>query len=242
MTLKEQVRSELATHSQWFTIHELVTKLGIQPDRYETVSRALRKLREEGHVQARWSQQTARCREWSCANGNSGSTVPAVRPVKTTPATSLKGGTRSNAMCTPNNQPTFVKAVKDLTAEFMKSERTFSAYDVTTTLRERVNAGKVTINEAETGTVHVSGKNVAKVEHEAVKGIVHDLHNDGEMAGYVRQHNGKYWEYAPTDDDSVVTSASPATQPVAPTVAVISLGSPSDDDDSDDDYDGSSTL
>jgi hypothetical protein len=249
-SLKARIHAELdantrrGMHSPWLTVTQLIKAIPAASGRYSTVARALRQLRKEGRVKAR---PTGRFREWTVANGKTQPGQPVVpatpAPVsQPSPAASYKGSSRRIPMCIPTNMPTFVQATKDLVAEFVASERTFSAYDVTTALRDRANTGKVTIDAAETGTVHVSGSNVPKVEHETVKGIVHELHNTGEMAGYARNHNGSYWEYAPSDDadaDAADSTDDAADNGSSGGIAVVSIATSSDDDD---DYDGSPTL
>ena len=128
-------------------------------------------------------------------------------------------------MCRPDNMPTLCKAIDDQVAVLINDEKEFSAFDVTKTLRDKVTT--LGIDTAETGTVHVSGMDVAKIDHELVKEVVHDLFQRGEMKDYDRSHNGSHWVYAKAND------------PV----------DDSDDDggiplvtDSDDSYDGSPTL
>lgn len=250
MTLKARIYAELdantrrGMHTPWLTVEQIIKALPQAQGRYSTVARALRQLRADGRVQSR---PTGRYREWTVANGKTNPGQPVVpatsAPVtQPKPAASYKGSSRRIPMCTPTNMPTLVKATQDVVAEFVTAERTFSAYDVTTELRGRANDGKVIIDAAETGTVHVSGKNVPKIEHETVKGIVHDLHHGGEMKGYGRNYNGSYWEYAPSDDDGA--DAADSTDDAADNgssggIAVVSIATSSDDDDG---YDGSPTL
>jgi hypothetical protein len=254
-SLKSRVHAELDANTRrgmvtpWLTTGQLVKAIPQAAGRYETVARALRQLRFEGLVKSRLH---GRYCQWTVTNGKTQPGQPVVpatpAPVSSTnPAASYKGSSRRLPMCIPTNMPTFVQATKDLVAEFVASERTFSAYDVTTTLRERANTGKVTIDAAETGTVYVGGNNVPKVEHETVKGIVHDLHHGGEMSGYARTHNGSYWQYAPSDDDDADDASSDdASSDDDGGIAVFAIAGSSDDDDKDDDkddgYDGSPTL
>lgn len=132
-------------------------------------------------------------------------------------------------MCRPDNMPTLCKEIENSVKVLVAAKAQFSAYDVTKDLRLKVANGGISIDTAETGTVHVGGEDVAKIDHEIVKEAVHDIFSSGEMGDeYGRSHNGNYWEYAEMPDD------------------------PPDDDDSDDDnapsatdgddYDGSSSL
>ena len=198
ITFKAQVRDQLAAASTWMTVQQLVDLI---PDAgYETVSRALRKL--YGCVDRRVLLHHGRqLKEWARSN-----TLGALLRQK---------GISMNT----NTLETVTEA---LVTEFVAAKKTFSVFEVTEELRKRVNAGTITLDKAETGTVHVDGVEVAKVDHGKVKGIVHDLFGTGKLASYDRTHNGTFWAYAPAPD---VASASSA--PSAPN------NTP---------YDGSSTL
>jgi hypothetical protein len=256
MTLKARIHAELdantrrGMHTPWLTVEQLVKQIPQAKGRYETVARALRQLRFEGRVKSRPLKTSGRFREWTVTNGKNNPGQPVVpatpAPVLSTPAP-FKG--RSYMMCRPTNMPTFVKATEDVVRDFVQSERAFSAYDVTTTLREQANDGKVTIDSAETGTVHVGGKDVAKVTHDTVKGIVHEMFHTGEMTGYTRAHNGSYWQYEMSDDDADDSTDdsddSDDSSDDDGNIAVFAVTTSSDDDsnDKDDDgYDGSPTL
>lgn len=153
---------------------------------------------------------------------------------------------------------TLLTAVGDLvTKEFLPAQKRFSAHDVTARLRglvydqakEMDDKCQTTgtrqtyvplVDSAQTGKVYVKGLEVAKVEHEDVKEIVHELFNSGAMAGYDRVHNGKYFEYdlvaniQPVLPQATVVSA-PATTPADPTTATPAGTAGST-------YDGSSTI
>lgn len=120
---------------------------------------------------------------------------------------------RTSSMCIDPNKPTFTKAVTEVVAELVAKQASFSAYDVTKALREKVNTGTFTIDPQETGTVFVGGKGVPKIEHEAVKGVVTECFHANEMPGYDRDHNGSYFEYKP-----VAAAPDPAAPPTPPPI------------------------
>jgi len=198
-SLKEQIRTTLAASGQWRTVGQLVNLLGV-PGRYETVARALRKLRAEGHVTARWLQPSRRHREWTANSaGQSASPVPTVpRPTTTT---TLAAPTKGWAGRTIMSKPTLVAAVEGIVAEFVAGQKTFSAHDITSEIRTRSNQGTVTIDPTETGTVRVNGADVPRIVHEEIRDFVHDLFGQGKLANYGRANHGQYWEYAPVADD-----------------------------------------
>ena len=138
-------------------------------------------------------------------------------------------------MCRPDNMPTLCSAIDKTVAVLVGTKTEFSAFDITKNLRSQVADGVDGIDTAETGTVYVGGKDVAKIDHEIVKEAVHDLFHRGEMSGYTRSMtpDGAHWVYAEAVDPPDID----------------------DDDDSDDSddadpvtgasgtsYDGSSTL
>ena len=120
-------------------------------------------------------------------------------------------------MCSPANKPSLIKAVGDLLVnEFVTNGKKFSAHDITNRLREMVlDEAKDSKNQATTpfpairppmlldhnelGTVGVNGFRVAKIEHEDVKAIVHDIFNAGGMPNLSRRRDStdQYWEYGP---------------------------------------------
>ena len=121
-------------------------------------------------------------------------------------------------MCTPTDKPTLVAAVDAVVQSFVASQSRFSAHEITKALRESVNGGVVVVDPLETGTVHVAGKDVPKIEHEAVKGIVHDLFQASKMDGYARSHTGEFWEYsvappAPIDPDPIASGSGVSGDP-----------------------------
>ena len=116
-------------------------------------------------------------------------------------------------MCRPDNMPTLCKAVDEVVADFISKGEDFSAHDVTGKIRSTDYGWLVGIDSAETGTVHVDGADVAKIDHEIVKEAVHDLFQRDEMTGYGRAHSGGFWLYTksvdvdPVDDDVVDDSS-----------------------------------
>jgi hypothetical protein len=127
-------------------------------------------------------------------------------------------------MCRPDNMPTLCKEIETTVKCYVGTKTKFSAHDVTNDLRTRVADGSANVDTAETGTVHVGGKDVAKIDHEIVKEAVHDIFHSGEMEWYNRTHNGSHWEYSEAVDPvSVSDDDDPADAPK-------------------DDYDGSPSL
>lgn len=134
-------------------------------------------------------------------------------------------------MCITVNKPTFEKAVEDVVTEMVSAKKTFSAHDVTKTLREKVNADQITVDTAETGVVHVAGKAVARIDHDTVKDVLSNLWDDkaNKMVNYDRTFNGTYMEFAP---GAPLTTGVVAPDPDPATTAAVSGSS----------YDGSSTI
>ena len=113
-------------------------------------------------------------------------------------------------------KPTLTLAVETVVADFIKAGKQFSAHDITNEIRARVGAGTLTVDKAEVGVVHVAGgTEVARIGHDSVKGLVHDLYDGGQMTGYTRVSSGQFFTYAP---DPVAVTADPVT-PVAPPAA-----------------------
>ncbi len=104
-------------------------------------------------------------------------------------------------MCRPDNMPTLCNEVEISVEALVMAKTKFSAYDVTKDLRSKVADGTVSIDITETGTVHVGGKDVAKIDHDIIKECVHDIFNSDEMDGYDRSHNGSYFEYHEKEED-----------------------------------------
>lgn len=121
-------------------------------------------------------------------------------------------------MCAPTNKSSLVKVVGDLLVnEFVTSGNKFSAFDITKRLRDIVlteakNSGVSTLLDLdELGTVFVQGLKVAKVEHDDVKAIVHDIFNAGGMPNLSRMRDvtNAYWEYGPSTSFLVASIVDP---------------------------------
>jgi hypothetical protein len=170
-------------------------------------------------------------REWKLTPVGLQLSINGTPPAKIKIPTGSKGSQgRQATMCIDPNKTSLNAAIESVVLGLMTDSKTFSAHDVTKELRERVSKGSVPLDLAETGTVHIHGVDVAKVEHDYVRDATHELFHQGKMTGYVRNHNGNYWTYAPApaaspDPDPATPDPSPSTPPVA-------SGS----------YDGSSTL
>lgn len=175
-------------------------------------------------------------------------TTPAGSPVRVSQHATYGG---LILMCAPANKPSLINAVGDLLVnEFVTSGKKFSAYDVTKRLRElalrqvmhpqAVNSISL-IDHTETGTVHVKGIKIAKIEHDDVRAIVHDIFNAGGMPNLGRIQIGNYWEYdIKANIDALIAVSQPSTmmlpkklmaQDPDPTVELTSAT-----------YDGSSTI
>jgi hypothetical protein len=164
--------------------------------KYRTVARALRRMRSRGVVSSK--RNGGRYVFWSVT-----SSQPARMQVS---KPSSKGSSGRMTMCRPDNMPTLCAAIDGEVDEFVDNKKAFSAHDITKSVRGKVLNGEVVIDTAETGVVHVSGRDVAKVDHELVKEVVHDLFQRGGMDGYDRVHNRTHWTYQeaqdiPKDDD-----------------------------------------
>lgn len=142
-------------------------------------------------------------------------------------------------MCLPVTtaaKTSLIMAVGDLvTNEFLPGQKKFSAHDVTKRLRELVSQPTTAVNPAETGTVNVKGKAVPKVEHEDVRNIVHELFNQGLLAGYDRYMDGGHWTYDLTANVAAAIPA-PVVQATQAPDPVIVAGTDGGS------YDGSSTI
>lgn len=145
---------------------------------------------------------------------------------------SSKGSSaRTTNMCIDPSKPTLNKAIEDVVGELVIAKKTFSAYDVTKELRDKVAKTTVVVDHAESGVVHVGGVPVARVDHDYVRDAVHELFHTGKMDGYDRAHTGSHWQYEEAKANTVLPdpSASPA-----------GTGTPPAADGSS--YDGSPTL
>lgn len=158
-----------------------------------TVSRALRRLFAKKCVTREFLPgKHSGTKLWS-AIPNAVYTVKQ-RPAKV--ATPKKSSGKVTVMALPTNKPTLVTATLQAITVLMADKKTFSAHDVTKKLRDMVKDGSATVDHTETGVVHVGGKAVARIEHDEVRGLVHEYHAAGKMDGYDKVMNGDHWEYA----------------------------------------------
>lgn len=221
ITTKDFVHKELAkTPGLWMDTRQLHRVCPAQPP-YSTVARALRKLREEGKVISQPANGTAGLRQWRIKQ--SGSSVPA-----STPASTTKPG---NGHALMKNTVSLQQAVDTVVADFIKTNKTFSAHDVSLEVRDRVNAQSLPLDPTD-GTCHVNGTVVPRVVHAKVRDCVHTKYDQGGMDGYDRVNSGMYLEYAPSvaagsDDSAGNDDADDAT------VSVVAVGGS---------YNGSSSL
>lgn len=233
--LKFQVRDQLANApGAWLTVAQLVVLIPAANGRDATVARALRKLRSEGHVAAQPVPGNGRYRQWSYTNSSSSAPTRSSRTSRAvsvpTPATIATPASLSKGRVP---MTTFQNAIESIVNEFVAAQKTFSAFDITQELRERSNAGTTTIDPAETGTCHVNGGDVPRINHDQVRDYVHDLFANGKMSGYDRSNNGQYWQYGPA-------ASIPDPDPSAAPASSGSNGTPPSTDGSS--YDGNSTL
>lgn len=247
-----QIEEILRNKDVWFHASGIAEeiKLGIKP-----VSGALRRLCAKGKVIRKIHPKDPYKRKiWASPKGDDSWDMPDLPPraspnrTKRSPNAMAKAtatlASRKPSMCLPANKPPLVAAVTLIVKEKTTNKDIFSAHDVTKELRGRVlhhaeaAAKSLTdkidatalIDKTETGTVHVSGQEVAKIEHEEVREIVVHLFSSGSMDGYYRNSAGAYMVYAPTPPVQV-TDPDPTVSSVDPTI--VNDGS---------DYDGSSTI
>lgn len=119
-------------------------------------------------------------------------------PTQKSNAPKPSNGRRSILMCTPTTmaKQSLITAVETVVQEFIAGGKEFTAHDVTSEVRARVNDGRLTVDKAEVGVVHVNGgQEVAKIGHDEIKDIVHSMHHSGMMVGYNRIHTGSFFKY-----------------------------------------------
>lgn len=127
------------------------------------------------------------------------------------------------------------KAVQNIVAENIVANKIFTAHDVTTALRTKVNAGTVTVDPGTAGTVHVGGRDVPRIDHDEVKDHVHQEFLSGSMTGYDRVHNTDHFAYQPGTVTTQAASSAGAVIANTPTQADPDPAPVST-------YDGSSTI
>jgi hypothetical protein len=119
---------------------------------------------------------------------------------------------------TSNQTVTLEYAIFLQVEEFAKSGQKFSAHDVTTSIRNKCNAGKLEIPEVE----DLSGVDTHryKVEHKAVNSLFKDMQRNGTVS-VQKQYNGMYFDYTATLNVPVPSKPSPTVQtPSTPTISV----------------------
>lgn len=164
----------------------------------ETISRALRSLFEKGCV-------TRSAVDPSKPNGlKKWKVIPNVnyptRQVASPSQLPITFATKGIHVTQATYSASLLAAVESTVQALVDTDRTFTAYDVTKTLREGVNSGLDLVDKTEVGTTYVNGKTVARIVHEDVKLIVHQAFDDKKMKNYGRTrvdgHDGA-WEYKP---------------------------------------------
>jgi hypothetical protein len=251
MCLQWKVEDALSKKTSWVFAADLAAELQVDKKR---VSGALRKLYAKDRT-IRQILAGVHPRIWALKitydQAHAGGTPLSIPPLpppkpkkqKTARASAravTQTSARNRSMCLPN-KPTLVNAVTLVVNEKVAAEAAFSAHDITKTLREKVlhhaeaaaksHADKIDatalIDKTETGTVHVRGLEVVKIEHDDVKEVISHLFNTGALNGYDRNFNGTYLEYV-----KQVAVAAPAPDPASSPLPVPSSGT----------YDGSSTI
>ncbi len=221
-----KVRSVLEQATKWLSVSDINIIVNSSRD---TVRRCLRRDPEykseriPGDINGskQWAMWTADTTNWDNAAPTKSSKPKNIKKQTTNPNPQTQIATYGDItlMCAPANKPSLIKAVGDLLVdEFITSGKKFSAYDVTKKLREKVleRANELTspfcskaqiVDANETGTVHVGGLQVPKIEHEDVKAIVHDIFNSGGMPTLdrVRTPEG-FWEYDVKPDVVILTT------------------------------------
>ena len=96
-------------------------------------------------------------------------------------------------MNTTNKTITFAAAVLDTILSFTKNQESFSAYDVTRRLRNRVNA--LEFNLSDGAPTYVGGARTFSVPHPQVRQIVRDVFSSQNVTGYDTVDNGLYVTY-----------------------------------------------
>lgn len=250
MTIQSRVLIALESKTSWVLVADLAAELQLL---MKQTSGALRKLLKKnktvryiGLSRRLWASREVydRASQIGPALGMPSLVIPVRKTKKKATAASARPAAvnsvrRNRTMCLPN-KPSLVQAVTDVVQEVVATKATFSSHDITKALRDKVDknadavaAGFTTaiIDTRETGTVHVKGRSIAKVEHDDVKEVVNHLYNTGAMVGYSRDHNGTYLEYSPA---AVALPPDPTTGSTDPDPApqVGNSGS----------YDGSSTI
>lgn len=251
--IKEQVLAVLDGTSVWESLNSL-TSYGFN---HSTLRRVMNELGDEKKVVTQTIPGSRyRCKQYASLLSDTSTWADAQvtpTPKRNKPRT-VRSGVASITrvpnpryqgfpMCLPDSTATkltLIQAVGDLvTSEFIPAAKKFTAHDVTKRLREKVSADPATpISPVETGSVHVQGKSVPKIEHEDVKAIVHELFAQGLLVGFDRVHVAGHFEYDTLANIAALTPPAPIVMPQAdpmtpdPTVLGTSGST----------YDGSSTI
>lgn len=188
-SLNSLVYSELTRSGSWLTITQIVSRIPEATGRYETVSRALRRMRAKNFVTARQDPVNKRYWQW-CSATSGGTNMVGI------------GNTTGPTAATLRD------AVELVVTTLVADQKAFSAHDVTVALREKANKGALPVDS--TSTVHFAGQDVPRIDHDKVKAIVVELFDAGKMIGYDRSNTGQYWQYAPMKT-SPTTSSAPAS-------------------------------
>jgi hypothetical protein len=99
---------------------------------------------------------------------------------------------------------TLTDLVEKVVMDFVGSKRTFSAFDVTSEVRNRVNSGDYVIDGAKNLTFQ--NKQTQMIYHEEVKDIIYDI--DFSQFNYVIESNGVYNVFKPSTVAPVITTVS----------------------------------
>ena len=112
-------------------------------------------------------------------------------------------------MCHIPNPGTLEASVLEQVQEFCDDRKTFSVYDVTVALRNKVNDNKLQIQEIANPNPNSPFKYL--VNHDAVKNAFQALWVDSSLPRLNRNFNGRNFEYT-LDDNSQPTIATVTTQ------------------------------
>ncbi len=219
MSIKEKVLAVLNAAASPMLCQDIAKQLPGTPE--PSIRRAISQLHKKGMLSYKPTDPAhpGLRKLWTPTN--------AANPAPNTVNRNFKGSSgKVIAMCLPVNKPTLVTATIQ-TIEFFLSQKTeFSAHDVTKKLRELVKDGLAHVDDTECGTVFAYGRKVPKIEHEDVRGIVHEYFGTGKMTNYIKVMDGDHWKYSP-DTAQVI--------PTPPTVTPAPMPQSSD-------YDGDPTL
>lgn len=164
---------------------------------FTTIARALRKLREEGKAVATKIPGDRYGRKQWAASANVGKVSNRTTTNMNNPLQTQINFSSSNASTVLGSKPSLLAAIAEVIAKDLK--QSFSAYDVTIKLREKVANDPSLVDTSEVGTVWLQGKRVPKITHEDVRIIVHELYNNGALRNFNRIFSGAYFKYEPMD-------------------------------------------